>query len=158
MSPWGWQPVRSEGIWRHGPLWFKPFSAAIPWLTVLLLLAMLWLVGGTLTRQEGILFDLPAANASDGEPTSLVALVMPMPHDTLVFFDDARYSMSDGVSSSSFAKHLAERLQKVTPKTLLVLADRRVSSGEIARIAATARSSGAERLLLATRTAAGKSE
>lgn len=151
MSPWGWKSVPSQGIWRQGPLWLRPFAVTAPWLTLGLLMAMLWALSGTLTVSEGVLFDLPEAEVSDAEPTKLVALVMPMPHDTLVFFDDARYSAGDEVSMAAFGDHLADRLAHSDPKTLLLMADRRVPGGEIMEIAARVRQSGAKRVLVATR-------
>lgn len=149
MSPWGWRPQRAEGIWRHGPNGFKPLVAAAPYLTVLLLLAMLWVVGGTLTAAKGVLFDLPEAGLSEGEPTKLVALVMPLRRETLVFFDDSRYVLGDASSSAALARHLSDRLARVNRRTLLVLADRRVAGGELMELAALARKGGAERILFA---------
>ena len=153
MSPWGWRPGRDEGIWRHGPNGFKPLVAAAPYLTVLVLLAMLWVVGGTLTSAKGVLFDLPESGLSDGEPTKLVALVMPLRHETLVFFDDSRYVLGDAVSADALSRHLADRLSRVKRRTLLVLADRRVSGGELMELAALARKGGAERVLFAEKRA-----
>ena len=160
MSSWGWKPARSEGIWRYGPLWLKPLCAAIPWITAVLLLAMLFVIGNTMTLSEGVLFSLPErTEVSDGEPTSLVALAMPVAHDTLVFFDDARYNLGDEASGRLLSERLAERAAKVERRTLLVLCDRRVTGGELMRLAGLARGSGVERVLFATKNAeAGRSE
>ena len=158
MSPWGWTPERSQGIWKYGAAWMKPLAAAVPWLTVALLLMMFYLLGGKLTSAEGVLFDLPATELAENEPTSLVALVMPMPRETLVFFDDSRYSLGDEVSFAAFGEHLADRIDKAEGKTLLVLADRRVAGGELMRIAAAARKSGAERILFAEKKSGGQGE
>ena len=150
MNPWNWAPGRTQGIWRHGPAWLRPLAAAVPWITVGFLLLMLHMVGGALSSARGVLFDLPdASGLEEGEPASLVALVLPMPHETLVFFDDARYTTGDDVSSAAFGDHLADRVGKVERKTLLVLADRRVSTGELMKIAGIARRSGVERVLMA---------
>ena len=150
MSPWKWTPERTQGIWRHGPVWLKPFAVAVPWLTVILLLLMLHMVGGTFVSERGILFDLPDSSGLDeGESASLVALVMPMPHETLVFFDDARYTMGDEASVAAFGSHLENRAAKSERKTLLVLADRRVATGELMKLSAIARRSGLERILFA---------
>lgn len=157
MSPWGWQPERAQGIWRYGAGWVRPLAAAVPWITVVLLLLMFYLMGGAFTSAEGVLFDLPDAGPSEGEPTELVALVMPMPHETLVFFDDARYMMGDGASVAVLKGHLTERLARAKRKTLLVLADRRVAGGELMRLAAVAKESGADRILFAEKKA-GRSE
>ena len=158
MSPWKWTPERTQGIWRHGPAWMKPLIAAVPWLTVLLLLLMLHMVGGTFVTNRGALFDLPdSSGLEDGENASLVALVMPMPHETLVFFDDGRYTMGDDTSAAAFSSHLEDRLSRLDRKTLLVLADRRVATGEIMKIAALARRSGVESVLFAEKRA-GKAD
>jgi biopolymer transport protein ExbD len=115
---------------------------------------MLHIIGGTLVTERGILFDLPDSSGLDeGEHASLVALVMPMPHETLVFFDDGRYTMGDETSAAAFCSHLEDRLSRLDRKTLLVLADRRVATGEIMKIAALARRSGVESVLFAEKRA-----
>ena len=152
MSPWGWKPERSLGIWRHGALWMRPFVAAAPYLTVLTLLALFHFIGGKLTSEKGILFDLPEGSVTDGEATEMVALVMPMPHETLVFFDDSRYVLGDEVSVRAFSENLSERVRRSVSKTLTVLADRRVPGGELMKLAELARASGAARILFAEKT------
>lgn len=163
-TPWRWTPERTQGIWRHGAVWMRPFLAAAPWLTVLVLLLMLYMVAGTLYTSKGILFDLPdASGLEEGESAPLVALAVPMPRkasasdETLVFFDDARYSLGDDASAAAFASHLEERVAKTSRRTLLVLADRRISSGELMKIASLAKRSGAKGILFAEKRA-GKAE
>ena len=150
MSPWGWSPERSLGIWRHGAAWLKPFVAAAPAVSVGILVLLLHVVSGTLTAAEGTLFDLPSAAPTDavlGEAP--VALVMPVPRETLVFFDDARYLMGDDASVRALGDQFAHRFARASRKTLLVLADRRVASGELMRLAALAKANGVERILFA---------
>lgn len=149
MSPWGWQPERTLGIWRHGAAWLRPIVAAAPYVTVLVLLMTLRFVGETLAVSKGVLFDLPEGDRAEGEVTELVALVMPTAHETLVFFDDSRYLLDDAASARSFGTSLSERLRRSERKTLLVLADRRVAGGELMKLASIARSSGADKLLFA---------
>jgi len=149
VSPWGWSPERTEGVWRHGAKWMKPVMAAVPWLTVFLLMMMLYMVAGTFTHAKGVLFDLPEGTLVDGEATGLVALVMPTEHETLVFFDDSRYLLGDTASDQTLRDHFAESVRKSGDKTLLVLADRRVSGGELFKFAAIARKGGVEKVLFA---------
>ena len=149
MSPWGWKPERTLGIWRHGAGWIRPFSAAVPWLTVLLLLLMLHVVAGTLTAAKGTLFDLPNAGLAEGEATGLVALAIPHARETLVFFDDSRYILDDASSMRAFGEHLSERVARSESKTLLVLADRRIHGGDLMDIAAVAKNGGATKVLFA---------
>lgn len=149
MSPWGWKPERTEGVWRYGAKWMQPFAAAVPWLTVILLLMMMFLVGGTFTSAKGVLFDLPEGTLADGEATGLVALVMPTEHETLVFFDDSRYVLGDVSSTAALSEHFAESVRRSGDKTLLVLADRRVAGGELFRFATIAKKGGVEKVLFA---------
>lgn len=153
MSPWGWKPERQQGIWRYGAGWMKPFLAAVPWITVGLLLLMIHLMGGTMTEAKGVLFDLPDAGLEDGEATGLVALVMPTAHETMVFFDDSRYMLGDSASAISLCEHFSESVRKSGDRTLLVLADRRVPCGELMRLSSIARKGGFEKLLFAEKKA-----
>ena len=156
MSQWNWKPERTQGVWRTGPVWLRPFLSAVPWITVLLLVLMFHIVGGTLVSSEGVLFDLPdSTGLRDDEPAPLVALVMPMSRETLpqqetlVFFDDGRYSLGDETSVSALVSHLEERAAKTERKTLLVLADKRVASGELIKFSGVAKRSGIERIFIA---------
>lgn len=157
-SSWGWVPPRPHGLSKFGPSWLRPMAFALPWVTVLLLLVMLWMIGGTLVSAKGVLFDLPDGEPVDGEAGGLVALVVPSEKDTLVFFDDARYSMNDRDAVAAFGEHLAERAEKTERKTLVVLADRRVTAGTLSRLAAVARWSGVTRFLLAAKEKEGLAE
>ncbi len=149
MSPWGWSPERSLGIWRHGAAWLRPFVAASPVISVALLILLLHVVSGTLTATEGTLFDLPSAAPTDAVSEAPVALVMPVPHETLVFFDDTRYLLGDDASVNALGDQLAKRFERASLKTLLVLADRRVTASELMRLAALAKERGVERILFA---------
>ena len=139
------------GIWRHGAGWLRPFVAAAPYVTVGLLLLMLYMVGGTLTAEKGLLFDLPEGEAGEGAQTDLVALVMPLRRETVVFFDDSRYVLGDAASLRSFGEQLEDRIAGRESKALLVLADRRVTGGELMALASVARQSGAARILFAAK-------
>lgn len=151
-SSWGWNSDRSRTRRPAGLVWLRPFTAAVPWITVGILLLMLYMISGTYTSARGLLFDLPtAAEEADAEKGRLVALVMPVPQATLIFFDDARFVMGDDASLSEFGKQLEQRA-RLGEKVLLVLADRRVAGGDLMKLAATARDSGIERVLFAERT------
>ncbi len=150
MSQWNWESVRARSVRRIGPTWLRPLLVAVPWITVLLLMLMLHMVSGTLSSSEGVLFDLPDSSGSrDGEPASLVALVMPMPSETLVFFDDGRYTLGDETSSALLGEQLSDRAAKAEEETLLVLADKRVAAGELIKLSGIAKRSGIKRILFA---------
>ena len=149
MSQWGWTPARNLGIWRYGAGWSRPIAAAIPYLTVCLLLIMMHMVGGTMTSYRGVLFDLPDGVLSDGEASELVALVMPVQHETMIVFDDARYLLGDAASMRSFGEDLSGSVERRTGKSLLILADRRVSTGHLMEVVSAAKRSGVDKVLLA---------
>ena len=153
MSPWGWSPERTQGIWRYGALSLRPVVAAAPWVTLGLLLLLFWIIGGALVASKGMLFDLPEAALSEGEATGPVALIMPTPHETLIFFDDSRYLMGDPNSMAALGEHLAEITARSGRKTLLALADRRVTGGELMAFAALARRNGMRKVLFAEKKA-----
>ena len=149
MSQWGWTPARNLGIWRYGAGWSRPIAAAIPYLTVCLLLIMMHMVGGTMTSCRGVLFDLPDGAQPDGEASELVALVMPVQHETMIVFDDARYLLGDAASLRSFVEDLSGSAERRAGKSLLILADRRVSTGHLMEVVSVAKRSGVGKVLLA---------
>ena len=149
MSQWGWTPARNLGIWRYGAGWSRPIAAAIPCLTICLLLIMMHMVAGTMTSYRGVLFELPDGVPSDGEASELVALVMPVQHETMIVFDDARYLLGDAASMRSFAEDLSGSAERRAGKTLLILADKRVSTGHLMEVVSAAKRSGVGNVLLA---------
>jgi len=154
QSHWGWRPRQSEGIWRHGCAWTKPLFAAVPWVTLAILLALFAFIGDRLPQVPGLVCDLPARVAGQAEATGLAALVLPAAGaggETLVFFDDARYSLSDRMSVDVLRDRLSVRAGAEPSRTFLLLADRRVPAGDIMRLVDLARGSGLTRVQIAER-------
>ena len=149
MSPWGWTPERSRGIWRYDSAGLRPFIAAMPFLTLGILLLHLYFVSGKMTIAEGVLFDLPDAAPTDAIAESPVALMMPVSRETLVFFDDTRYVMSDAASMHALGEQLGLHFARSEKKSLIVLADRRVTNGEMMRFASLAKSKGVTHVFFA---------
>lgn len=129
----------------------KTLSIISAWLSVIILFGMMWLLGGKFTIAKGQLFDLPSFGNDEGAVTDLVAIVFPAARDTLVFFDDSRYSLSDEESLEKFQSHLEEVTKKATNPSLLLLSDKRVTAGELMQITTIAKKSGIAKLLLAER-------
>lgn len=149
MSPWGWKPERTQGIWRYGASWSRALIVAAPFLSVLLLVIMFYVIGGTFTLCEGVLFDLPESSFSDADREAPVALVMPLGHDTMVFFDDTRYLLSESHSFDALERNISDVVMRSGRTTLLVLADKRIASGELMKIASSLRRGGMKRVLFA---------
>ena len=154
-SEWGWMPPSDEGIWRHGAAWMRPFAASAPWLTLALVLALAALAGGRFAVAPGITFDLPSAAVQEADTAGLVALVLPLAREsgggeeTFVFFDDARFAISDPASADSFRRSLEERIAADKSGVLQLLADRRIPSGDLMGITELARKAGARRVQIA---------
>ena len=156
---WGWRPAQAEGIWRHGARWTKPLFAAVPWITLALLLVMFGLLGDTFTSAPGVAFDLPEPVGYRGEgrlaAPDATMLVLPSENagkagDTLVFFDDARYALGDPQSVELLRKQLRAHVQDGPDRpTLLMLADRRVSAGELLKLVGIARESDIRQVQIA---------
>lgn len=156
MSQWEWTPPRNLGIWRHGAGWLRPVMASVPYVTVGLLLMLMYLVAGAQTSFKGVLFDLPEGSFSDGERTGLVAMAMLIDREAFVVLDDSRFPLGDPASMQSFRDSLVECLERTTDKTLLVLADRRISTGHLMGLVSAAKESGVTRVLMAGRKTEGE--
>ncbi len=156
-SQWGWMPPPSEGIWRYGAVWMRPFSAAAPWVTFALVLAMMAFAGTCFTAAPGVVFDLPSTLVQEGESTRLMALALPMVREsgggeeTLVVFDDSRFTLSDPASASSLRHALEEKVAAGRGAALLLLADRRVGAGDLMALASLVRTAGVKHLQIASR-------
>ena len=154
QSHWGWRPRQTEGIWRHGCAWTKPLFAAVPWITLTLLLALFCYIGDRLPQVPGLVCDLPDPVAGQAEATGLAALVLPAVGaggETLVFFDDARDARSDETSVAALRDTLGLRAGAEPSGTFLLLTDRRVPAGDVMRLVGLARESGIERVQIAER-------
>ena len=125
--------------------WFRHLSQTAPWLTILLIAVLFVFLQGSLAPVPSLLFDLPDAGAADSAQPGLVALFIPGDMEgaesdgTLVYFDDARYVMSDRVSLDEFSNRLGERAIETKCGVLTLLSDRRVPAGDIMKIMSLAK-------------------
>lgn len=135
--------------------WFRFLAQAAPWLTLFVTLAMFWFLHDRLPLEMSVTVDLPETNAADAAVPGLVALLLPgdaegtTETDSIVFFDDARYVLSDPASVDDLARRLGERAVETKCGTLLLLADRRVSAGDVMRVMSIAKAQRFARVQLA---------
>ncbi len=155
---WNWRTAREASPSRTKLGDWRPFVEAVPYIAVLILFLLLYLLSGTLSSAKGVMFDLPTADAVDRANISLAALVMPTAKETLVFFDDARYVLEDEASMDSFANQLANRVSTAETPSFLILADKHVTGGDLMRLAALARRSGVKKFFFATKNEALEQE
>ena len=154
---WRWRAKSDAGVWAHGARWSHPLCAAAPWVSLALLAALFGLAAKETTFARGTVFDLPAASAAEADAPGLTAFVIPVPRsagggeETLVFFDDARFVPEDSVSAAHLVRRLASRASDVRSGNLLLLADRRIPSGDLMKIMALARKAGLRHVQIAER-------
>ena len=137
------------------PAWLRYLSQLAPWLTLIMLVVMFSFLQGTLAPAPSLAFDLPATGAADTAQSGLVALLLPggaegrQAEGTLVFFDDARYELSDPASADEFAARLGDRAIETNCGTLILLADRRVPAGDVMQVMSIAKAKRLARVQLA---------
>jgi len=154
---WGWRPRRNEGIWKYGPGWSKPLVAAAPWITVCLLVLMFYVVSGHFVSRPGTVFDLPSGKVTADLHPEHVALMISVPretaggNETLVYFDDARYVLSDEASVRLLTARLSELVGPSPRRELLLMCDRRVSHGDVMKFTDVARRAGVAMVQVAER-------
>ena len=126
-------------------VWFRYLVQIAPWLTVVLIAVLFVLLQGTLSPVPSLLFDLPEPGVVDSAQPGLVALLIPGDIEgaetdgTLVYFDDARYVLSDTMSLDEFSNRLADRAVETKCGVLTLLSDRRVPVGDIMKVMALAK-------------------
>lgn len=148
--------ARARGIWRFGPAWARGICAAAPWLTVALLALGTVCVSVRFVRAPGVPFDLPRGTAAEAADAGLTVVMVPVPArngdsglETLAFFDDARFSLSDAEQTAALLSRFKEKAFADGAVSVLVIADSRVPSGDVAAVADIARQSGLHKVVLA---------
>ena len=125
--------------------WFRYLVQMAPWLTLLLLIVMAEFLFSALAPMPAVSFDLPDSGIADSARVGLVALLLPgdgneaQSNGSLVFFDDARYVISNPDSMDKFAERLEVRAEETLCGTLTLLSDKRVPVGDVMRVMAIAK-------------------
>lgn len=125
--------------------WFRYLVHTAPWLTIVLIAVFFALLQRTMAPVPSLLFDLPESGAADSSQPGLVALLIPGDIEgaetdgTLVYFDDARYVLSDPVSFDEFSNRLGDRAVGTRSGVLTLLSDRRVPAGDVMKVMALAK-------------------
>lgn len=147
---------RYRDVHRFGGPWSRSVLASVPWVNVIVLVVLLLVVHGRLVITPGMMFDLPRAPLREGVPSGrLTALMITVAREsaggeeTLVFFDDDRYSMSDPDQLAVLSERLKGRLALQSHFELLLLADKRVPHGDVVGFVNVAREAGVQRVCVA---------
>lgn len=164
MRQWGWSRTSPENLGKKSlPIWLRALSAAVPWITMLILFLTISKIDGTFFLDRGTLIDLPDG-VGDISRCHAVAYVSHTDEGVLVFFDDTRYVLNDPSQMDKFSRILFERVSYVPSSnyaedsdsessvpTLFLLVDRRVTLEDQMYITRIARKSGVGRIMIAER-------
>ena len=140
---------------RFGRSWFKNISSGIPWIDAVIIVVLLLVVNNRLTIMPGMVFDLPRAPLRSGVHNTyngLTAVMIPVVHDitsgdeTLIFFDDERFSMKDEDFAERLSSKVRERIHASSSHDLLLLADRNIPHGDVIRFVNVVREAGVNRV------------
>jgi biopolymer transport protein ExbD len=152
---WSVMIRRHRSIYRFGGPWSQAVLSLVPWLNAVVLLVLLMAVNERMVVSPGVVFDLPGAALREGSHAGLTALMIAVERDapggdeTLVFFDDDRYSTQDADQMSMLCERLKSRVALGARRELLLLADKRVPHGAVIRFVNAARESGVQRVNVA---------
>lgn len=167
MRRWGWSMKRPDRLGKKSlPMWLRALSAAVPWITVLVLFLMITKIDGLFFLDRGTLIEL-SPGAGDVSRCNAVAYMFYTDEGPLVFFDDTRYVLNNQSQMDKFTRQLANRISYVPASdgeggvagpTLLLLVDRRISVEEQMSVIRIARKSGIARVMLAEKKEGGSGE
>jgi biopolymer transport protein ExbD len=152
---WSVQVRRHRNVYRFGGPWARTLLSSVPWLNAGVLFVMLFAVHGRLVINPGMVFDLPRAPLHEGTHQGLTALMVPVARDTaggeetLIFFEDDRYSAQDADQMSVLAERLKNRVSLGARREMLLMADKRVPHGDVIRLVNVAREAGLQRVNVA---------
>lgn len=153
------------GNWRADVLRerFRPRSrlaqawlASVPWINLVLIAGLFWVVGDRMRLQPGVVFELPTAPFNEGMHYGLTVVMLPVDRsagqtETLVFFEDDPYSLGIPVQVRQLGVALRKRAARETRRELLLLADRHVAHGEVMMVVELARAAGLQRINVAVK-------
>jgi len=152
---WSRQIRRHRTVYRFGGAWAFALLSAVPWVNGLILVALVAFVHDRMVVSPGVVFDLPRDTFREGTYAGLTALMIPVARDTaggdetLIFFDDDRYSSQDAEQMGALTERVRSRVAMGVRRELLLLADKRVPHGDVIRFVNAVREAGVQRVNVA---------
>lgn len=152
---WSKQIRRHRTVYRFGGMWAHALLSAVPWIDCVIIAVLVLALNGRMVISPGVVFDLPRATFREGTHLGLTAMMIPVARDTpggdetLIFFDDDRYSTRDTEQMSMLAERVKSRVTMGARSELLLLADKRVPHGDVMRFVNAVREAGVQRVNVA---------
>ena len=131
---------------RKFPSKIRPVRGVLdvaPWVDVVLLILLFFIVNSSFVMRPGITMDLPVSAMADGARYD--AMVVTVAQDNMVFFNDEKLTL-DGL-----APRLEDAARKRPDATLVIEADARVQNGTLVGIYNMAMNAGLKQVMMATR-------
>jgi biopolymer transport protein ExbD len=128
-----------------------------PWISVLLLLGLYWVVNSQRMLHPGVVVDLPSAAFTEGVPSGMIAVVLSVPggrvgeHQEIIFFDDERFIVGGAGQLQALKHAMAVRLKQHPNASLIIQADRRILHGTVVDLISAAKDVGVRRVDLAAK-------
>ncbi len=121
------------------------FFQIVPWLTLLVVLALFFSVWHRVAVVPGIHFSLPKGAFLEGSAGSANLILLRASHpapSTLAFFNDVRFSLTNETDAARLQKDISAALARGQGDSLLLLADREVPHGDVMAAVGIAREAG----------------
>lgn len=152
-----WVDLRNTGLRSGRRTRRRPMGAfvqIVPWLTLLVVLALFFSVWHRVAVVPGIHFSLPAGAFVEGSAGSANLVLLRAAHPapaTLAFFNDVRFSLTNGTDAARLQKDISASLDRGQGGTLLLLADREVPHGDVMAAVGIARMAGVREVNVAVK-------
>ena len=153
---WGkWRSDSLRNRFNQGGWGGRALFAAAPWVTLVLLVGLLLVVGDRILLRPGVVFDLPRAPFREGMRYGLTAVMIPVARTngqaTLVFFDDEPFDLGVSARQEQLALRIRNRVALEPRREILLLTDRRIPHGDVMTVVNLAREAGVSRVNVSTK-------
>lgn len=144
-----------RSVSRFGGTWVQSILAAVPWINAVVIVVLVVAVNQRMSISPGMVFDLPRGTFREGIHAGLTALMIAVDRDvpgeaeTLIFFDDDRYSSQDPDQIALLSERVKSRIALSARREILLLADKRVPHGDVVRFVNAMREAGVQRVSVA---------
>ena len=128
-----------------------------PWMDVVLLMLLFFLLQSKLVLQPGIVVELPSAPFTEGSRPGLVAVILSVgsgqraERQDVVFFDDERFLVGQNDELDGLKNAFRGSLKQHADDVLILQIDQHVPHGTVQRVVRVARDAGIARVNVATR-------
>lgn len=125
----------------------NPFLQIVPWLNIIVIIALFLVLAKRVTLQPGVVFNLPTGPFQEGLRQGLTLIMLHVKQGegearTFVFFDDVRYRPGDEREEEQLRQELRQAASRPGGRQALLFADRNVPHGDVMALVRVVRSAG----------------